>query len=234
MQALTERLEVRLDEETIQGIDSWRAKQDDVPSRSEAVRRLVDVGLGAGGRDLRFSQAELLIVHMLCDLMRAPKDRELDADFISSALVGGHFWGLQWQHTGIFHTAEDSKHHVREIVDWLDMWSFIEEGVEKLSAADKKRFVSESTYSIEGAKFPGFDGNNETEHIGIARFMIEKLGRFTRFKARELNSHSPVLEMYGRMYSVFEPIRKTLVGRSLTADELVEIFKSRIHPSRRK
>jgi hypothetical protein len=28
-------------------LDAWAARQDDVPSRSEAIRRLVDIGLKA-------------------------------------------------------------------------------------------------------------------------------------------------------------------------------------------
>ena len=36
----------------------------------------------------------------------------------------------------------------------------------------------------------------------------------------------PVLNAYLRMYQVFEPIRKTLVGRGLTATEMIDIFKA--------
>jgi len=31
-------------------IDAWRRKQDDLPSRSEAIRRLVELGLKAKGK----------------------------------------------------------------------------------------------------------------------------------------------------------------------------------------
>ena len=46
----TERLELRLDSDLTERIDVWRGEQDDLPSRSEAVRRLVEGGLIARKR----------------------------------------------------------------------------------------------------------------------------------------------------------------------------------------
>lgn len=36
---------IRLSEELRAAVDMWAAKQDDAPSRSEAIRRLVELGL---------------------------------------------------------------------------------------------------------------------------------------------------------------------------------------------
>ena len=41
----TERFEMRLDVEMLDQIDEWRRKQGDIPSRAEAIRRLVELGL---------------------------------------------------------------------------------------------------------------------------------------------------------------------------------------------
>ncbi len=41
---------VRVDEEFLKLIDAWRKKQDDLPSRPEAIRRLVEIGLRAKGK----------------------------------------------------------------------------------------------------------------------------------------------------------------------------------------
>ncbi len=38
---------MRLDIETIESIDEWRRKEPDLPSRAEAIRRLVQLGLQA-------------------------------------------------------------------------------------------------------------------------------------------------------------------------------------------
>jgi hypothetical protein len=36
---------MRVSDEFLKSVDKWRAKQDDKPSRAEAIRRLVDLGL---------------------------------------------------------------------------------------------------------------------------------------------------------------------------------------------
>ena len=41
---------VRLSPEISAAVDAWAAKQDDEPGRSEAIRRLVDLGLRARGK----------------------------------------------------------------------------------------------------------------------------------------------------------------------------------------
>jgi metal-responsive CopG/Arc/MetJ family transcriptional regulator len=46
---MTERFEMRLGQSVLEKVDAWRAGQSDVPSRSEAVRRLVETG-GQSGR----------------------------------------------------------------------------------------------------------------------------------------------------------------------------------------
>jgi len=41
---------IRLSDEFIAAVDAWRRLQDDPPSRSEAIRRLVELGLRAKGK----------------------------------------------------------------------------------------------------------------------------------------------------------------------------------------
>ena len=38
---------VRVDEDFLKQLDAWRKKQDDLPGRPEAIRRLVELGLKA-------------------------------------------------------------------------------------------------------------------------------------------------------------------------------------------
>jgi uncharacterized protein YfbU (UPF0304 family) len=111
------------------------------------------------------------------------------------------------------------------------MWSFLEEAYTKLSAAEKDRIQIEVGKTI---RFWGFDGNNESERLGIARFLIEKMERFTSFKGRDLNSHWPTTATYHRMLSIFAPIRTTLVGRTLGVGEIIAILKEQFHPDHRK
>ena len=41
---------VRAQDDLLAAIDDWRRKQDDLPGRPEAIRRLVEIGLKAKGR----------------------------------------------------------------------------------------------------------------------------------------------------------------------------------------
>lgn len=226
---------MRLDEEKLREVDGWRARQDDVPSRSEAIRRLIDQGLLGGGSELRFTKGETLVVHMLCDLFKALKIKsDFDPNFIQSTLLGGHLWGLEWKYSGTFHDHLDSKEVRHEVVDVLDMWDFIESGYEALSAKKKTRVADEAEPFGKNPKFSGFDGNNETEHLGIARFLIDDLERFSRFKGRDLNSHMQSLDGYRRMLQVFLPMRETLVGVGLADTQIIEILNARAHPDYRK
>lgn len=42
---LTERFEMRLSADDVIRLDDWRRQQPDIPSRAEAIRRLVELGM---------------------------------------------------------------------------------------------------------------------------------------------------------------------------------------------
>ena len=50
MSPKSERFEMRMEPEALARIDDWRRKQTDLPSRAEAIRRLVELGLKAKTR----------------------------------------------------------------------------------------------------------------------------------------------------------------------------------------
>jgi uncharacterized protein YfbU (UPF0304 family) len=227
----SERFEMRIDSELVDRLDQWRQGEDDTPSRAEAVRRLVEAGLAHDnkGRAPHLSDGEKLIAMMLSDLIKKMGvEVETNVDLVQKVIYGGHYWALGWEMPGIFHGHADKQSRVRFVVDVLDMWSFIEEAFEKLGKGERKRLATEAAPFGEQVQFSGFDGNNESEHLGIAHFLVDELQRFSRFREghRDLNSHSPTLERYGRMLQAFEPIRKTLIGRRLSVDELVTILNS--------
>jgi uncharacterized protein YfbU (UPF0304 family) len=58
--------------------------------------------------------------------------------------------------------------------------------------------------------------------------MVEKLGSFkSTFGGRDLDSHIPMADKYRRMYRVFEPIRRTLMGTTpLSTDQLIKVLKA--------
>jgi len=228
----------RLLHSVLDELDVWRARQSDLPSRSEAVRRLVEEGLAASGEkhvEIRLSDGDKLILIMVCDLFKKLKLKgDIEPEFVEEVIYGGHYWALDWKYTGLFHGHEDSAAVLHETVDVLDIWSFLEDGDSRLSKQDKDRVAAEAEPFGKRVVFHGFDGNGEGEYMGIARFLIEQLDRFTKFKGRELNAHMPRIATHRRMLALFEPIRRTMMGRDLNADEIIEILKAMLHPSRRK
>ena len=109
---MTERFEMHLGQSVLEEVDAWRARQGDLPSRSEAVRRLVLAGLAESGasRAIRLSDGEKLTLIMLCQLFKRLKlEGEIEPEFVEAAIDGGHYWGLEWKYPGIFHGWEGRK-----------------------------------------------------------------------------------------------------------------------------
>lgn len=221
---------MRLDEETLARIDQWRSEQADSPSRAEAMRRLVEAGLArSSGESVQFSDGEKLLLLMMRDLFShlRPQGAESDPEFVARMIFGGHYWAGRWKMPGVFHGHADNQANVRFVVDVLDMWAFLERAHATLAPSDRTRVDQEVRHLGKQLRFPGFDGNTESELMGIARFLIDDLERFTQFGNRDLNAHVPMRGAYSRMLDVFEPLRERLVGRELTADELVEVLVAR-------
>lgn len=235
-EAMTERFEMRLSQSVLARLDAWRADQEDLPSRAEAVRRLVEQGLDASGgkKKVTLNDGDRLTLVMLCQLFKSLEVKsEIDPDFVESAIQGGHYWGLEWEYAGIFHGYEDHPSVVKEVIDILDMWYFLERGYNQLPKKEKDRVAEKAAPFGEYVRFSGFDGNHEAEYIGVARFLIEKLKRFVEFKGRDLNAHMPTIDLHRRMLAAFEPIRRKLMGRNVSAAEIIEILRAGVHPSQR-
>lgn len=182
---------------------------------------------------MKLSDGEKLIILMLSELYeKLGVEGEIEPDFIKSAIFGNQLWGLKWKYSGIpFEESEDPK-VVKEVVDILDMWSFIEYAYSHLTPEQKKQLEIDAE-PFGDPKFRGFDGNNESEYMGTAMFLVNDLERFQEFKGRDFNSHMQVVEIYNRMLNAFEPIRKTLTNKPMSVEDLTKILKSQIHPSMR-
>lgn len=226
-----ERFEMRLDSGLLDEVDRWREKQGDMPSRAEAVRRLLEFALGGALREeTQLSRKDRLMFWLLTDILRnqfsptKAKDVSEDVEFLREVLLGGHFWALDWEWNGIMHSHTDDREILSFVVDTLEMWVFIERSFAALSSEDQKAVCQAARIIGDKPEFHGFDGNHEGEYRSIAKFMIEKMRRFEEFKGRTLNTHTPSVSNYREMLAVFEPIRKELVGRKLSADELTSIL----------
>lgn len=229
------QFEIPLDPRTLEQVDAWRADQPGQLSQSEAVRRLVEAGLAVTGKnEVRFSDGEKLIMMLLRDLYKHLNvTGDIDPEFIAEALWGGHYWGLKWQLPGLLHDHADKLQVVYEVLEILEMWYFIESGYATLSEADKTRVENEAEPFGKDVRFHGFDGNNETEQLGIMDFLVNRMERFDIFKGRSFNSHMPSVETYRRMLLVFEPMRKNLGPADLRAGQIIDLLNAQMHPENR-
>ena len=178
---------------------------------------------------MKLTNPEKLILVMLSDIHeKLGIKNSVDTKLLTSAIYSNNTWALSWELQGIVGDSPDpTPPEVSEVVDILDMWSFIEEAYATFNASEKTKIEAEADPFGKHVQFSGFDGNNETEHMSIALFLVEDMGRFSRFKGRDLNSHHPSIEIYRRMFAVFEPIRKTLVGHGLTAGQVIELLNAK-------
>lgn len=224
---LTERIELRLDSELLARVDDWMERTENSGTRSEAIRRLIELGLGTiTGKAIHLTDGDKLNFLLLADIAKALKVKtEVDTEFMSEVMFGGHYWGPTWKMTGLFHNHADKPADVTFVVNVMSMWTWIERALPHLSPDDME-LVKAAHYGYE-PKFSGFDGNNEAELLGIARFLIEQLQRFEDFKGRDLGMGMPSSGQYQRMLRAFEPMKKRLDYRNhLSAKQIVELIEA--------
>jgi uncharacterized protein YfbU (UPF0304 family) len=226
MAAMTERFEMRLDTETLDQVDAWRADQAGMPSRAEAIRRLIDLGLaGETGRPFSLDGGQKLIALMLCEVLEKLNVEDgLDAGFIRDAIQNRHEWAVGWRYGDLVGSG-NSEELAQQVSKVLHMWLIIEFAFDKLSRKEKAR-VSEQTISHEDGRFPGFDWNHESEVASIATFMIDKMGLFARFKGRDLSCVMPRMGRYVRMLATFEPVLRKMKADRLSSAELIIILNA--------
>ena len=184
---------------------------------------------------MKLTDGEKLILLMLTEMYEKLQIKgETEPDFLRSAIFNDHLWGIRWKYSGIpFEPAEDPP-IVREVVDILDMWSFIEDAYAKLNVQERQQLALAAEPFGNNPQFHGFDGNNESEHMSVAMFLVNQLERFQEFRGRSFNCHHPSLDAHRRMLAVFEPLRASLADSSLSVDQLAKLLHEQVHPSRRE
>lgn len=181
------------------------------------------------------SNSEKLILIMLSELHKKLEVKgDINPDFVQSAIYSGNLWGLEWEYSGLFENRTETPAVVREVCDFLEMWGCLELSCSKLSNTEEAEIAKDAEPFGTDVKFPGFDGNHEGEHMSVARFLTENLGRFSSFKDRaDLNAHTHTLDTHRRMYEVFEKLRPSLSTGIMNTAQITELLQARRHPSHR-
>src|SRR4051794_33439179 len=117
---------------------------------------------------MQLTNPEKLILVMLADLHEQAGLKTTNTKLLKEAIYSNNTWALSWEMSGIVNdNADPTPPAVSEVVDILDMWSFIEETTEKLDSHQKAELATTAP-KARSPKFPGFDGNNESDQFSIA------------------------------------------------------------------
>ena len=146
---------------------------------------------------------------------------------------------------------KDEAVHYNELIGILEngyeiFYSMIDEWVSDDMPSDEGKFVlnildlyraiedlkrsskSQELYDHHFSYFAGFDGNNETEYMAFARFLIEKQGKFSEQeqylrKNDNLNSHMPMIDKYQKMLERAESVESIW---NMSVEEALEILNA--------
>ena len=150
--------------------------------------------------EFRPTISERLIIGMLCDICDRLNIESYDTDVLRE-VVGSHPWALNLEYS--FEEPIEEK-VVREVMDIIDMWEWIEISYERLSEEDRAGIEDD-------CRFRGFDGNCESEHYSVAGVLINTMKRWKRFSGHDLNSHIPMLPEYRNMLERY-PTREEMAN----------------------
>jgi uncharacterized protein YfbU (UPF0304 family) len=105
-----------------------------------------------------------------------------------------------------FLSPQMTKEECDEVVDILDTHRSL------LRAAERN--------GIGDIRFAGFDGNNESGHLRLAKFLIAPKGQWDEFKHQDLNSHHSTLLHYRAMVREW---KRSANKYDLTRDDVTRI-----------
>ncbi|EKN5157280.1 hypothetical protein DVP88_08365 [Yersinia enterocolitica] len=183
---------------------------------------------------MKISDSEKLILIMLSDLYEhIGIEGEIDPNFIKNSIYENQTWAIAWKYPGISPEDTNTPPLVKEVLNILDMWRFITQSYNNLSESDQENLLILINPLRKAPIFKGFDGNNESEYLVAASFIINELDRFQEFKGLDLNSHIPSVDTYKRMLYKFEIERRNNISDFLSVEQLAKIFLEQIHPSNR-
>lgn len=180
---------------------------------------------------MEFSDPQKLIVTLLTDIHQALGiENSIDPMLAQRLVNSDRGWALGWAYPGIFESTETPE-HAKFVADVLDMWDFLMQAIEELDPADRARLEALSPVFGKNVAFNGFDGNNETELMSTVSIFVNDLGRWSRFKGQDFNSHMPCADGYARMLEKYREDDDSF--DDLSVEKLAAILNERVHPANR-
>lgn len=149
------------------------------------------------------SNAEKLIIAMLCDIMKQQgSSTGLDPDFIQESVRLGQEWAIEWKYTHIFASSNDeTPSEVINVFSILNMYSNLKSSFKRLDGAEKESVIEKTLINDADFHFPGFDIFKESNHVIIAKTLIEDISLFDDLRGTPHVSDRPMMEKYQRQYA---------------------------------
>lgn len=181
---------------------------------------------------MKMTKAQKLILSMLCDIYDKLELTQLDTKLLRNAAINhDHTWLLDWELSGIEgEKDEEPPPEVFEVMNYLEMWDRLESAWRSFDDGTRNNIRSQVELFGKDIRFPGFDGNNESDLAVIARLLTDDANRFKDLKGRIIDSHAPLRKNYARMYTAFAPLRTALGPNELSAGQLVAVMRQMSHP----
>ncbi|VCU69817.1 HTH-type transcriptional regulator SarZ [Pigmentiphaga humi] len=234
--AKTERFEMRLDEASAAAIDAWRDAHMAGASRAQAIRMLIERGLGgaaaAGGP--RFSDGEKTLMAFMGDLFRHLGASSARVDAVCRGFATGNHWAADLEMGALYSQASSnaSPEDARFVMAVLEMWEVFEAAYDGFSDVQRAYVLG-----LPGAgarrgreapepRMPGFDAVHEPELVRIAEFLVREMRRFERFSRRSLvAAHGGARRDHQARLQFYERLRPALAGRQPSPDEVREFLR---------
>lgn len=161
---------------------------------------------------------------MLAEIYKAlniNNSESIDPDFVLEAVRNDYMWALPYNYDDSFQ-YENLPPKVRTVLRILDMWWYLENSYEMLNNTDKQKI--KTAIGKDAVAFGGFDGNAGNEHLFIAEFLVEKMGKYDHFKGRITNSHTRLTtETHRKMLPVYQGLSDQRIYE-YNADQIIQIM----------
>ena len=172
------------------------------------------------------TDAEKLILLMLSDLHEFHGIDRINTKLLRSALSTNNSWALNWEIPDLGLDLSDTPAEAIDVVNFMYMWGILEDAWH-IFPENIKENINSTIHIGKTVKFPGFHSTDELKLYTIAKLFVDDMGKFERYKGRDLNSHAPMREFYEKMYAVFEKhVKPDDLSPTLSHGAFLDIFKA--------
>ena len=184
---------------------------------------------------MKFTDSEKLIITMLAEIYeKLEVNGNVNHQLVKAAIEKNFLWAFNWGQVGFdISEQEPLPKEVVEVFNHLKMWSYIEKSYAELTQENKNDLEKKLSSLGINPVFLGYDKSKEATHYNILKFLFSYCKRFSFLGNRELNSHSPVLESYKRMWAVFSPMLEISDFEKLSIEQLALVLHEQMDPDSR-